>query len=129
MIQPKYTGLSIRAQCQLLNIQRSNYYYRAKGETPMNLDLMRKIDEIYLKSPFYGSRKMRYVLKDQGYCVSRHRVRRLMRLMGLQAIYQSPRTSIPNSEHKKYPYLLKDLKIIRPNQVWATDISVPCKAA
>jgi putative transposase len=128
MIQPKYTGLSIRAQCQLLNIHRSSYYYRPKGETTLNLDLMRKIDEIYLQCPFYGSRKMRYVLKDQGYCVSRHRVRRLMRLMGLQAIYQSPRTSIPNNEHKKYPYLLKDLNIIRPNQVWATDITyIPMK--
>lgn len=128
MIQPKYTGLSIRAQCQLLNIHRSKYYYRSKGETTLNLDLMRKIDEIYLQFPFYGSRKMRYVLKDHGYCLSRHRVRRLMRLMGLQAIYQSPRTSIPNSEHKKYPYLLKDLKIIRPNQVWATDITyIPMK--
>jgi len=87
------------------------------------LDLMRLIDRQYLETPFYGSRKMTVWLQGQGYRINRKKVQRLMQIMGLQAIYPRPRTSRPDKEHKKYPYLLKGLKIDRPNQVWASDIT------
>ena len=89
---------------------------------------MRIIDEEYLKHPFYGSRKLTFILRAQGHDVSRHRVRRLMQKMGIEAIYQKPRTSMPHKEHKIYPYLLKGLSINKPNQVWASDITyIPMK--
>ena len=91
---------------------------RAKGESPENLALMRRIDELFMKHPFYGSRQMVRQLRREGVCVGRHRVRRLMRLMGLEAIYQAPRTSMPHPAHRVYPYLLKGMTIDRPNQVW-----------
>jgi len=116
-------GLSIARQCRLLSISRSTYYYETKGESPFNQKLMRMIDEQFLKTPSYGSRKMSRWLRRQGYCVSRKRVRRLMRLMGLVAVYPKPRTSLPNTAHKIYPYLLKGLEIDRPNQVWCADIT------
>ena len=99
--------LSLSRQCHLLSIARSSVYYAAKGESPANLALMRRIDELFLKYPFYGSRQMARQLRREGIHVGRHRVRRLMRLMGLQAIYQSPRTSVPHPAHRIYPYLLK----------------------
>src|SRR5690606_16818330 len=111
-----------------LSLNRSSLYYESKGEKELNLVLMKLIDQEYLNHPFYGSRKMVYFLRGQGYQVSRNRVRRLMRLMGLCAIYQKPRTSERSPEHKIYPYLLKDLKIDRSNQVWASDITyIPMK--
>ncbi len=115
--------LSITRQCQLLSIARATYYYKSKGESPFNLRLMRLIDEQFLKRPSYGSRQMARWLCRQGYCVGRKRVRRLMRLMGLVAIYPKPRTTTPNQAHRVYPYLLRNLLIDRPNQVWCTDIT------
>ena len=108
---------------RLLLISRSSFYYMPKGEKPENLALMRRIDELFLKYPFYGSRQMVRQLRREGLCIGRHRVRRLMRLMGLQAIYQAPRTSDPHPEHRIYPYLLRNLVIDRPNQVWCADIT------
>jgi len=128
MIEPSHKDLSIVSQCQLLSISRSGLYYTPKGESPLNLKLMQLIDQQYLLTPFYGSRQMTRYLIREGYCVGRHRIRRLMRLMGLSALYQSPRTTIPHSAHKIYPYLLKGLDINRPNQVWCTDITyIPIK--
>jgi len=104
-------------------MSRSSYYYTPKGESAENLELMRRIDELFLKYPFYGSRQMVRQLQREGVYVGRHRVRRLMRLMGLEAIYQAPRTSTPHPEHRVYPYLLRNLAINRPNQVWCADIT------
>ena len=92
-------------------------------ETPKNLKVMKRIDELYIEHPFYGSRKMRTVLNREGYGVNRKRIQRLMHLMGIQAIYPKPRLSFPGKGHKIYPYLLKNLPINRPNQVWCTDIT------
>ena len=122
MVESK-SALSIRQQCALLSIQRSGLYYQPRGETPLNHQLMRLIDEQYLRTPYYGARQMAAWLRREGYNVSRKRVRRLMRLMGLTAIYPGPKTSQPNPEHRIYPYLLRGLVIDRPNQVWCTDIT------
>jgi putative transposase len=128
MIEPSNDNLSITAQCALLSISRSGLYYAPKGESPLNLKLMRLIDEQFLRTPFYGSRQMARHLRRVGYCIGRHRVRRLMRLMGIEAIYQKPRTSDPHPDHKIYPYLLRNLSITKPNQVWCTDITyIPIK--
>lgn len=128
MIDPKAEILSLSRQCTLLSITRSNLYYQSKGESPLSLTLMRLIDEQFLKTPYYGSRQMTRHLQRLGYCIGRKRVRRLMRLMNLQAVYQAPKTSTPHLEHKVYPYLLRDLKITRSNQVWCTDITyIPIK--
>ena len=121
--QKKTNVIIIRKQCQVLGLNRSSYYYKPQEESPENLDIMRRMDGLYLKYPFYGSRKMVLALKQQGINVCRDRIRRLMNLMGVTAIYQKPNTSQKNPEHKIYPYLLKDLTIDRPNQVWATDIT------
>lgn len=99
MIDPQQ-NLSITRQCQLLSISRSGFYYQPKGESALNLTLMRLIDEQFLQAPYYGSRQMARHLRRQGYCVGRKRIRRLMRLMGLEAIYQTPKTSLPHPEHK-----------------------------
>ncbi len=111
MVDPEHGPLSITRQCRLVSIARSSFYYEGHGESPLNLRLMRLIDEQFLQTPFYGSRQMRRWLRRQGYTVSRKRVRRLMRLLGLQAILQRPRTSQPHPEHRIYPYLLRDLEI------------------
>lgn len=105
-------------QCELVGLARSTWYYEPVGETAENLALMRQIDEVYLKWPFYGSRK---IAEELG--VNRKRVQRLMRRMGLQAIYPKRRTTWPGAGHKVYPYLLRDIEITRPDQVWATDIT------
>jgi putative transposase len=123
MVDPKHSELSIVRQCQLLKISRSTYYYDPKGESELNLKLMRMIDKQFLETPFYGSRQMKRYLRRQGYNVGRKRVRRLMRRMGIEAIYQVPKTSKPHPEHKIYPYLLRDMTIDRPNQAWCTDIT------
>lgn len=114
---------SITRQCELLGMSRSSYYFKGKGESPLNLQLMRLIDQQFLKTPFYGSRQMTRWLVRQGYALSRNRVRRLMGVMGLVPIYQAPRTSTSNPEHKVYPYLLRNMSIERPNQVWCSDIT------
>ncbi len=123
LIRRDQPELSLSRQCEILAISRSSFYYTPKGESPANLALMRRIDELFLKYPFYGSRQMVRRLRRDGVRAGRHRVRRLMRLMGLAAIYQAPRTSDPHPLHRVYPYLLKGLAINRPNQVWCADIT------
>ena len=128
MISVSDPVLSIKEQCDLLSIHRSGLYYQPVGESAENLQLMRLMDEQYLSTPFYGFRKMTQFLLAQGHQVNRKRVRRLMRLMGLMAIYQKPNTSRADKTHYKYPYLLKGLTITRCNQVWAADITyIPMK--
>ena len=121
-IEREHAGLSLTRQCRLLELSRSSVYYRPVGESAQTLALMRRIDELYLQYPFYGSRQMVRHLAREGVRVGRHRVRRLMRLLGLEAIYRKPRTSVANPEHRVYPYLLRGLTIERPNQVWCADI-------
>ncbi len=123
MIGRDRPGLSLSRQCQVLAIGRSSFYYTPKGESAENLALMRRIDELFMKYPFYGSRQMVRQLRREGIHVGRHRVRRLMGLMGLEAIYQAPRTSTPHPAHRVYPYLLRGLAIDRPNRVWCADIT------
>jgi putative transposase len=117
-IDKDHPELSIRRQCELLELERSTYYFQPAGETPENLAYMRRIDELYLQHPFYGSRKIAEELE-----LNRKRVQRLMRLMGLQAIYPKPRTTRRAAEHRIYPYLLRNVAITRPDQVWSTDIT------
>ena len=115
--------LAIVAQCRLLKIARSTLYYGPAPVDPDDLAVMRRMDELYLASPFYGSRRMVAVLRREGLVVNRKRVRRLMRVMGLEAIYQKPNTSQGHPDNKVYPYLLRGLIINRPNQVWCADIT------
>jgi putative transposase len=123
MVRRDHPDMSLSRQCRVLAISRSSFYHAAKGESPETLALMRRIDELFLKYPFHGSRQMARQLRREGVCVGRHRVRRLMRLMGLAAIYQAPRTSDPHPAHRIYPYLLKGMAIDRANQVWCADIT------
>ena len=115
-------SLPVSRQCRLLGVSRSSVYYRPQGVPEGELELMRVIDEIHLQYPFYGTRRVRDELETRGHVVNRKRVQRLMRRMGLTALYPKPRTSIPGSGHTIYPYRLKGLTIDQPNQVWATDI-------
>ena len=115
--------MSVRRQCELLGLSRSSLYYEPARETGEDLRLMRKIDEQYTACPFYGSRRMTAWLTDQGEEVNRKRVQRLMRVMGLEAVYPKPRLSVAGRGHKVYPYLLRGVKIERPDQVWSTDIT------
>lgn len=123
MVETDHHRLSIKQQCSLLQISRSSWYYEAMGESPLNLKLMRLLDEQFLQTPYYGARQMARCLRRQGYWVNRKRVRRLMQKMGLMAIYQKPDTSKPHPEHKIYPYLLRGLDIMESNQVWCADIT------
>jgi putative transposase len=122
LIEASHPELSVRRQCELLGLNRSTLYYKPAPESPENLALMRRIDEEYTRHPFYGSRRMTVWLGEQGHAVNRKRVQRLMRLMGLEAIYPKPSLSA-GSGHKVYPYLLRGVKIERPDQVWSTDIT------
>ena len=115
--------MSVRRQCELVGLSRSSWYYEVATEPAENLRLMRRIDEEYLRHPFKGSRQMSAWLKDQGEPSNRKRVRRLMRLMGLEAIYPKPRTTLRNESHKVFPYLLRNVEILRPDHVWSTDIT------
>jgi putative transposase len=123
VVDRRHPSLSVVRQCRLLDISRSGVYYRPIGISQEDLALMKLIDRQYLVTPFYGARKIAAWLKSQGQRVNRKRVRRLMCVMGLKAIYRRPRTSKPAAGHKIYPYLLSGLKITRPNQVWAADIT------
>lgn len=125
MISPEHKKLSVNKQCSLLDISRSGYYYTPVPMSSDNLKLMRRIDEIYTESPDYGSRQIRDTLNKEGYKVNRKRIQRLMKLMGIEAIYPKRNLSKPGkgSEHKIYPYLLRNKAITRPNQVWCTDIT------
>jgi len=124
MVKPDNSGISKSRQCALLGISRTSLYYRPR-EMPSKRDLwlMRAIDEQYLKTPYYGRRRMRLALRKKGYQVSEKKVRRLMHLMGLRAISPGPSTSSRAEDHKVYPYLLKDMRVIRPDQVWCSDIT------
>lgn len=129
LIEPAHASLSVRRQCELLGLNRSGLYYEPVGETAENLRLMRRIDEQYTACPFYGSRRMTAWLIEQGEEVNRKRVQRLMRQMGLEAIYPKPKLSAAGKGHRIYPYLLRGVKIERPNQVWSADITyVPMSA-
>jgi len=121
MIKAKQ-GLSVTRQCQLLAVPRSSAYVRPPVVSMGDIETMRQLDELYLKWPFYGSRRLCAELRQQGCRVNRKRIQRLMRTMGLRTIYPKPRTSQPGKGHKIYPYLLRGLSIERPNQVWASDI-------
>ena len=115
--------LPIVRQCELLSLSRSSFYYQPVGESAENLALMRLIDAQFLETPWYGARQMVRHLRRDGHEVGRKRVRRLMALMGLAPIYQRPRTTLPDPEHRIYPYLLRDLVVSQPNQVWCADIT------
>ena len=119
----RHRHLSIVRQCQLMGVSRSSLYYRPKETPPGDLSLMQAMDRKYLGTPFYGSRRMKASLVRQGLPVSRKRVQRLMRIMGLRAIYRQPRTSQPTPEHRVYPYLLNKIRVTRTNQAWAADIT------
>jgi putative transposase len=123
MIDKDHPNLSITRQCELLGISRSGIYYKPVPEDDEDTMFKRLIDKIFTDAPCYGSRKITKELQGRGYNINRKRVQRLMREMGLEAIYPKPNTSKPSKHHKKYPYLLRKLAITRPNQVWATDIT------
>jgi len=119
----RQSEVTIMRQCQLLDLSRSSLYYQPQPISPADLALMRRIDGLYLAHPFFGSRRLARMLQRAGVAVGRLHVATLMRLMGIEAIYRKKRTSIPEKGHKIYPYLLRDVLIERPNQVWATDIT------
>ena len=138
MVELNHLQLSIRRQCELLNLQRSTFYYQGQdrpsgigelGElshscsVTFNYSLIKQIDQAYLKWPFYGSRRITAYLKSEGYGINRKRIQRLMRQMGIQAIYPRKKLSRANSEHRIFPYLLNNVTIERVNQVWSTDIT------
>ncbi len=123
MICRSHPHYSVARQCKLLRVPRSTLYYKRKSADDEDLALMRRIDELYMKWPFYGSRRLAAELRGEGYAVNRKRVRRLMRVMGIEAIYQKPNTSRKHPDHKIYPYLLSGLAIERANQVWCADIT------
>jgi putative transposase len=123
MLEVNHPKLSARKQCQLIGLNRSNLYYEAKEESQENIDLMRLLDEEYTRHPFKGVRRMVVYLREFGHWVNEKRIRRLLRLMGLEAVYPKRNVSKSNSKHRKYPYLLKELEIIKPNQVWCADIT------
>jgi putative transposase len=123
MIEPEHPRLSIVRQCELVSISRSGFYRYPAGGSPLNLELMRLIDAQFLETPWYGSRQMARHLRREGYTVGRKRMRRLMARMGLVPIYQRPRTTVPHPEHRVFPYLLRELVIDRPNQVWCADLT------
>ena len=128
MIDRDRTDLSLRRQCEMLRVSRSGLYYEPEPTSPEQLALMRRIDELHLKYPFYGSRKLSDALRKEGFDANRKRIQRLMRLMGMEAMAPKPKTSEPHPEHVAHPYLLRGLAISRVNQVWATDITyVPMK--
>jgi putative transposase len=128
MIDRAQVDLSVRRQCELLRVSRSGLYYEPEPTSPEQLALMRRIDELHLRYPFFGSRKISDALRKEGRDANRKRIQRLMRLMDLEAIAPKPKTSEPHPEHVVFPYLLRGLTISRVNQVWATDITyIPMK--
>lgn len=122
-MEPEHCGISVRRQCELLGVSRSSLYYQPAGVSAENLALMRRLDEQYTRTPFYGSRRMTVWLREQGHDVNRKRVARLMRVMGIEAVYPKPQLSQPGQGHKIYPYLLEGVGVKRVNQVWSTDIT------
>jgi putative transposase len=123
LIEPAHPQLSIARQCDLLGIARSSWYYQPRGETPANLGVMRLLDEQYTRTPFFGVARMTAWLRQRGYPVNPKRVRRLLRRMGLEALYPKPRLSQPADEKRRYPYLLRGRAITAVNDVWSSDIT------
>jgi putative transposase len=123
LVEGGHAEISVRRQCELLGVNRSSLYYQPAGESEENLKLMRLLDEEYMRHPFYGSRRMKLWLGEQGHEVNRKRVRRLMEVMGIEAVYPQPKVSQPGEGHKIHPYLLKGVEVTRVNQVWSTDIT------
>ena len=123
LVEPHHPHIRIARQCELLGLPRSTYYYPAHGESLENLHLMRLLDEKYTDTPYYGIRRMTAWLRSEGYNVNHKRVARLLRQMGLEAIYPKPRTSVPHPEHRIYPSLLRGVWVTKVNQVWSTDIT------
>lgn len=123
MIRRDHSRLSISQQCKLVQLSRSAFYYAPVGIGTETLAMMKEIDRVFTKYPFFGSRQIAAYLHREGIAVVRHRVRRLMAKMGLEAIYKRPRTSQPHPQHPVYPYLLRKMVIDRPNQVWCADIT------
>jgi len=124
MINRDHTALSLTKQCKLLKISRSSLYYTPIGVNAETLELMNEIDRVFTKHPFSGSRQIAAYLPRNGLSAGRHRVRRLMGIMGLQAIYKGPSTSKKHPQHRIYPYLLRKVPIRRPNHVWCSDITL-----
>jgi putative transposase len=122
-IEPMNPQIAISRQCELLDLSRSSFYYKPEGEDDFNFELMRIIDEEYTRHPFYGARRMAAWLRAHGFSVNRKRVSRLMRLMGITAIYPKPRLSANGPDHKVYPYLLQGMDISQPDQAWCADIT------
>ena len=122
-MEPDHPRISTARQCELLGLPRSTYYFKPAAETEYNELLMRLLDEQYLRTPFFGVRKMTQYLRSLGHAVNHKRVARLLRVMGLQAIHPGPQTSKKCPENRVYPYLLRDLEITEPNHVWCTDIT------
>lgn len=123
LIEPGHPRIAVTRQCELLGLSRGSLYYEARPESAENLALMRALDEQYTKTPFYGVARMTAQLRRGGRQVNPKRVRRLLRLMGLEAVYPKPRLSANNGESRVFPYLLRDVAVVRPNQVWAADIT------
>jgi putative transposase len=123
MVQPENQRMSIRRQCDLFRISKNGYYYEPVPVSADELALMRRIDRLYTRCPFYGSRQLTLALRNEGEMVNRKRVQRLMRVMGLEAMVPGPHTSRPHPEHPVYPYLLRGVEVLRPDQVWCTDIT------
>ena len=123
MVEPENENIPIIRQCELLGLNRSSFYYQKEAEKEEDAVLMRLLDEQYTRTPFYGYRRMTHYLRSKGFRVNPKRVRRLMRKLGLEAIYPKPNLSKPGKEHLKFEYLLRGVEINRSNQVWATDIT------
>ncbi len=123
MIEPNKSKLSVSRQCELLEISRSAYYYKSQAENKQDFEIKKVIDDLFIKHPFKGSRTITEDLRRFGFKIGRHKVRRLMREMGLQAIYPKKRFTAKNQEHKVYPYLLRDMEIDKVDQVWVSDIT------
>jgi putative transposase len=125
LLDPDHDQLSVRRQCALLGMWRSGVYRHRRPANDTDLSVMRRLDELFTAWPFLGSRRLAVMLREKGYSINRKRVQRLMRKMGIAALGPKPRTTKPAPGHKIFPYLLRDLAIDRPNQVWAADISAP----
>ena len=123
MIELRHPQMSVRRQCELIGLNRSTLYYLPATQTPLNLELLSRIDWQYTQTPFYGWPRMTAQLQRDGYAINPKRVRRLMQRLGLQAIYPKPRLSQRGTTASVYPYLLKGLEVVRPNQVWCADIT------
>jgi putative transposase len=123
LIEPKHPALSVQRQCELLGLPRSTHYYRPATETAANLEIMRWLDAQYLETPYYGSRRMTAALQAEGWEVNRKRVQRLMRVMGLEGLQPKRSTTQPGKGHRIFPYLLKNMAISHPDQVWSADIT------